>query len=64
MRVALLVFGSLIALIGLPPLYYSAFPAEVPQLPPPGRRIDVGGGITVNAIVEGQGRPTHSSSPW
>ncbi len=57
MRVVLLVFGSLIALIGLPPLYYSVFPAEVPQLPPPGRRIDVGGGVAVNAIIEGQGRP-------
>jgi pimeloyl-ACP methyl ester carboxylesterase len=56
-RGILFILGSLIAVAALPPLYYAAIPSEDPQLPPPGRRIEVGGGVAVNAIDEGRGRP-------
>jgi non-heme chloroperoxidase len=56
-RGILFILGSLIAVAALPPLYYAIIPIENPELPPPGRRIEVGGGVAVNAIDAGQGRP-------
>jgi 2-hydroxymuconate-semialdehyde hydrolase len=56
-RVLLISLGLLVAVVALPPLYYAATPGESQQLPAPGRRIDVGGGIAVNAIDAGQGTP-------
>ncbi len=56
-RVVSIICGLLIAAVALPPLYYAAFPASVPKLPPPGRRIPVGDGIAVNAVDTGEGRP-------
>ena len=56
-RVAFLIFGLLIAALAFSPLYYMAVPPETPQLPAPGRRIDVGGGVSVNATDEGSGPP-------
>lgn len=44
-----------VALIALPPLYYAVFPAEPVSLPAPGRRIDVGDGVSVNALEWGSG---------
>ena len=49
---ALLVLA--VALLALPPLFYAFVPEELSELPPPGRRVAVGGGISVN-VVE---RPT------
>ena len=56
-RVVFLIVGLVIAALVLPPLYYMVVPAETVQLPAPGRRIDVGGGVFVNATDEGSGRP-------
>jgi pimeloyl-ACP methyl ester carboxylesterase len=56
-RIFFLICGLLIAAVVLPPLYYSFVPADAPQLPAPGRRIDVGDGVSVNATDEGSGRP-------
>ena len=56
-RVLLVILGLLIATAVVPPLYYLVVPAEIPTLPPPGRRIAVGDGTAVNAIDTGEGRP-------
>ena len=56
-RALLIILGLLFAVVALPPLYYAVVPAESPQLPEPGRRIDVGSSVAVNAIDEGQGTP-------
>ncbi len=45
----------LVALVALPPLYFKAFPEEIPTLPPPGRRIEVADGVFVNAVESGRG---------
>lgn len=46
-----------VALLVLPPMWYGMFPEEPLQLPAPGRRISVGGGLEVNAIERGSGLP-------
>ena len=56
-RILLIILGLLIAVVALPPLYYLAVPAESSLLPTPGRRIEVGAGVAVNAIDAGHGRP-------
>lgn len=56
-RLILVILGLLVAGVVLPPLYFAVFPAEVPKLPPPGRPIAVGDGMSVNAIDRGKGRP-------
>jgi pimeloyl-ACP methyl ester carboxylesterase len=58
MRIALLgVVAIVIAALGLPPLWYAAFPVPVAGLPPPGRRVEVAPGVGVNVIEAGRGRP-------
>ena len=50
--------GALIllaAIVVLPPAWYAAFPPLAPELPAPGRRIGVGGGLAVNAVDLGRG---------
>ena len=50
--------GLLVILLGaivVPPLFYAVVPYDWPELPPAGRRIDVGGGVAVNAIERGEG---------
>lgn len=46
----------LLALV-LPPLWYAIFPQPVPDLPPPGRQVQVAPGVAVNVIEEGSGQP-------
>jgi hypothetical protein len=52
-----------VAVIVLPPLWYGIFPEEPLDLPAPGRRISVGGGLEVNAIEQGRGRPSPGMGP-
>jgi len=55
-----ILFSALVivaAVIVLPPVWYGVFPEEPLQLPAPGRRIPVGGGLEVNAIERGSGSP-------
>jgi len=47
-----------LALVALPPLWFMAFPAEAPpELARGDRRIAVGDGVEVSAVVRGGGRP-------
>ena len=39
------------------PLWYTAFPYPAPDLPPPGRLVEVEPGVHVNVIEEGSGPP-------
>lgn len=58
LRRALLVLAALAAAaLGLPPLWYAAFPESAPELPPPGRRVEVAPGVGVNVIEAGDGLP-------
>lgn len=43
------------AALALPPLWFSIFPAPVPEMPPPGRRVEVRPGVGVNVIEAGEG---------
>lgn len=45
----------LLAALVLPPLFFAALPQPAPELPPPGRRIAVGEGVSVNAVERGAG---------
>ena len=56
-RILLGVLIVLAALIALPPLVYTIFPPDAPELPAPGRRIEVGGSLAVNALDRGSGSP-------
>jgi len=57
-RTALLVvIAAIVGGLALPPLWYAAFPERVPELPPPGRRVEVAPGVGVNVIEAGTGRP-------
>jgi len=48
----------LAALVVLPPLFFRVFPGQAPpDLPPADRRIPVGDGIFVSAVIRGQGQP-------
>ena len=48
-----------VGLVLLPPLWFKVFPADPPpELPPAGRRVDVGGGIGVNVVEAGARAPT------
>jgi pimeloyl-ACP methyl ester carboxylesterase len=54
-RLALGALGLLALLVVLPPLVYTVLPEQAPALPPPGRRIALGGGASVNALERGTG---------
>ena len=56
-RAVLVVLILLGALIILPPLVYSVVPVERFELPAPGERISVADGLSVNAVVRGEGPP-------
>lgn len=57
MRRFLLIVGLLVgAVLVLPPLWYVVFPADPPpDLPPAGKRVDLGSGVAVNVLEEGSG---------
>ncbi len=53
LRVVGLLLGAVIV---LPPLWYVVFPADPPpELPPAGKRVDLGNGVAVNVLEEGTG---------
>lgn len=56
-RLATAVAVLLLAAIVLPPLWFTVFPQPLPELPPPGRRVEVSPGVSVNLIEEGSGTP-------
>jgi len=57
-RFALIFVSLLAALIVLPPLWYWVFPADPPpELPPPGRRVELPGGVGLNVLEAGSGSP-------
>ena len=56
-RILLSALVIAVAFIVLPPMWYGIFPEEPLDLPAPGRRISVGGGLEVNAIERGSGWP-------
>jgi pimeloyl-ACP methyl ester carboxylesterase len=56
-RLLAVVLVLLVAMIGLPPLYYFFFPAQPPQLPGPDQRFAVRDGLMVNTVVKGSGPP-------
>jgi pimeloyl-ACP methyl ester carboxylesterase len=47
----------LLAAIVLLPVWYRIVPAERFELPPPGRRVTLGGGVAVNLLERGSGPP-------
>jgi pimeloyl-ACP methyl ester carboxylesterase len=49
--------GVLLALLALPPLWFAVLPAPAPELPPPGRRVLLPGGVRVNVVEAGEGPP-------
>jgi pimeloyl-ACP methyl ester carboxylesterase len=52
----LVVLAGLLALVVLPPLWFLAFPGDPPpELPPPGRRVQLAGGTGVNVLEAGSG---------
>ncbi len=56
-RIFLIVTLLIVGVLVLPPLWYAAFPVPAPELPPPGRQVEVAPGVRVNLIEEGTGRP-------
>ena len=56
-RVLMALLVLVVAAIGVPPLWYTAFPYPAPDLPPPGRLVEVEPGVHVNVIEEGSGPP-------
>lgn len=57
-RLLAVVLVALVALIGVPPLYFYLFPSTPPQLPGPDQRFAVrDDGRMVNAVVKGSGPP-------
>jgi pimeloyl-ACP methyl ester carboxylesterase len=57
-RLLVVVLVALVAIIGLPPLYFYLFPSQPPQLPGPDQRFAVrDDGVMVNAVVKGNGPP-------
>lgn len=56
-RIILIAAALLAALVVLPPLVYSIVPVETFELPAPEEKIDVGEGVSVNAVVRGEGPP-------
>jgi pimeloyl-ACP methyl ester carboxylesterase len=56
-RTLLALAALLAAALLLPPLWYALFPETRPELPPPGRRVEVAPGVGVNLIEAGDGPP-------
>ena len=52
---------ALVLLIGaglaLPPLWFRLFREPAPELPPPGRRVELASGAGVNIVEQGEGKP-------
>ena len=58
MRRILLALVLLIgAALALPPLWFRLFREPAPELPPPGRRVELASGAGVNVVEQGAGRP-------
>jgi pimeloyl-ACP methyl ester carboxylesterase len=57
LRVLLATAALGLFLLAAPPLWYAVFPERVPELPPPGRRIEVSPGLGVNVLEAGAGAP-------
>lgn len=47
----------ILALLVIPPLWFTAFPDSPPPLPPAGRRVELADGTGVNVLERGEGRP-------
>jgi pimeloyl-ACP methyl ester carboxylesterase len=47
----------LLAALALPPLWFRLFREPVPELPPPGRRVELASGVGVNLVEAGVGAP-------
>jgi pimeloyl-ACP methyl ester carboxylesterase len=56
-RLLLVLLGLVMAAIALPPVWYGVFPQPAPELPPPGRRVALASGVSVNVLEEGSGPP-------
>lgn len=52
-RALLVVAAGLVAALALPPLWYAVFPEPTPELPPPGRHVEVAPGVGVNVLDSG-----------
>jgi non-heme chloroperoxidase len=56
-RWAILVLALVVAVLVLPPIWYVVFAEPPPDLPAPGRRVEVRPGLSVNVIEKGSGPP-------
>lgn len=56
-RILLALVLLIVAAIALPPLWFRLFREPVPELPPPGRRVELASGAGVNLVEQGEGRP-------
>ena len=54
-RLVVVLLVVLFLVVAGPPLLYAVVPYDWPELPPAGRRISVGDGLSVNAIERGEG---------
>jgi pimeloyl-ACP methyl ester carboxylesterase len=54
-RILLALLLLVFAAIALPPLWFRLFREPAPELPPPGRRVALAGGVSVNVVEEGTG---------
>ena len=55
--ICLVILAGVASLLVLPPLWYQVFAETPPDMPPPGRRVEVSPGLSVNVIEKGSGRP-------
>jgi pimeloyl-ACP methyl ester carboxylesterase len=56
-RLVLALVAILVAAVAFPPLWFTLFREPVPELPPPGRRVELASGVGVNVVEEGAGAP-------
>jgi 2-hydroxy-6-oxo-octa-2,4-dienoate hydrolase len=54
-RFGLALLAVLVAALALPPLWFRLFREPAPELPPPGRRVALAGGLAVNVVEAGAG---------
>src|SRR5262245_10160746 len=56
-RIGLALLVGLLAVVALPPLWFTLFREPRPELPPPGRRVVLASGVGVNVLEQGTGAP-------
>jgi pimeloyl-ACP methyl ester carboxylesterase len=54
-RFLLALLLAVVAVLALPPLWFRLFREPAPELPPPGRRVALATGVSVNVLEEGAG---------